>query len=357
MERLNIHFDDIDVRMAKKMTAYIDDDKIEGRTSNFDLPRDDEEPWGLEDSEILRVVQLMAYQIRRLADSIPVDHFSPSKLFSGDLVVREELKILLKAVFGDNIEKRSNFVFTKRINHTAICGSFFSALISAAVQQWVFYSSTPDIPSVKAVSFDVQQKVILAKYGFRTLRNIHRATWTSLMYENPEQIKPVITSEAEDLTRRLLNTLEPLIISEDESKNSLEINDWINSTRDSRSRYKVISQIFTASIKLKARLPLTEQYYELLSPASGTPFSRDLMAVDGEDVADMDIPNDSKIQFCITPGIIEYPMSMFTERTEGVEALFGPRNFVRATAIEQRKGRVICPAIVTLQQLRSRGGG
>jgi hypothetical protein len=169
------------------------------------------------------------------------------------------------------------------------------------------------------------------------------------MFENPEQIKPVMTSDAEDLSRRFLNTLEPLIIPADESKNTSAINDWINSTRDGQSRHLVISQIFAASLKLKARLPLTEQYYELLSPALGTPFSRDLMAVEGEDVVDMDIADDSIIQFCIMPGIIEYPMSVFTSKMEGVGALFGPHNFVKATAIEQEKGRVICPAIVTLK--------
>ena len=162
MERLEIHFDDVDDRMAKKITAHVDD-KIEGRTSNFGLPRDDEEPWGLEDSEVSRVTQLIAYQIGRLADSIPVDHFSTSSLSSKFLSAGEELKILLKVVFGDNIEKKSDAVFTKKMDYKAMSGSFFSALISAAIQQWVFYAPTPAIPSFKAVSYDVQQKVILAK--------------------------------------------------------------------------------------------------------------------------------------------------------------------------------------------------
>jgi hypothetical protein len=163
MERLDIHFDDVDERVAKKITAYFDDDKIEGRTSNFDLPRDDEEPWGLEDSEILRVVQLIAYQIGRLADSTPVDHFSISALSSKFLDTKEELRKLLKAVLGDDIGKKSKSLFTKKMDSKALRASLLRALISTAVQQWVFYSPTSNIPSVKTVSFDAQQKVILAK--------------------------------------------------------------------------------------------------------------------------------------------------------------------------------------------------
>ncbi|RDL35839.1 uncharacterized protein BP5553_06451 [Venustampulla echinocandica] len=352
MARLDIHFDDVDDRMAKKMIAYVDDDNNESRTGTLDLPRDDGEPWGLDDSEVSRVVHLVAYQIGRLADSVPIDHFSNSTLPSAFLDAKEELKQLLGIVFGDDIEKKSKAVFTETMDSKALAtlhASLFRALFSAAVQQWVFYSRISDIPSIKAVSFDVQQKVILAKYGFSTLRNIHRATWVSLMYENPEQIRHVFTSEAADLTNRFLTTLEPLIVPVDESKHTPAIDDWISSTRDGQPGHRVVLQIFTASLKLKARLPLTEQYYEFLSPVLGTSFSRDLMAVDGEDVMDMDIADDSISQFSIMPAIIEYPMSVFITETEDEAALFGPHNFVRATATEREKGRVVCPAILTLQ--------
>ena len=73
------------------------------------------------------------------------------------------------------------------------------------------------------------------------------------------------------------------------------------------------------------------------------------MAVEGEDVMDMDITDDSISQFCTMPGIIEYPMNVTTKDMEGVGALFGSHNFVRAATVKQVQGRVVCPAIVTLQ--------
>lgn len=73
------------------------------------------------------------------------------------------------------------------------------------------------------------------------------------------------------------------------------------------------------------------------------------MAIEGEDVMNMKIADGSRSQFCIMPGIVEYPMSVFTSKIAGVEALFGLHNFVRATAAEREKGLAVCPAIVTIQ--------
>lgn len=77
------------------MITFVDDDELEGRTITFELPRDDEEPWVLEDSEITRLVHLIRYQTGRLVDSIPVDQLCASTLLWNSWGSKGDLKKLL----------------------------------------------------------------------------------------------------------------------------------------------------------------------------------------------------------------------------------------------------------------------
>jgi hypothetical protein len=115
--------------------------------------------------------------------------------------------------------------------------------------------------------------------------------------------------------------------------------DWINSTRHPRWRFKLIVELFVSCIKLRDRLPLSGYYYEVFYPTS----------VESRFIAACPEEYDGGIQFCYAPAILQYEPEIFQREENGTSALFGEQNFIRATVAQRKESIVVCPAVVTFR--------
>jgi hypothetical protein len=92
-------------------------------------------------------------------------------------------------------------------------------------------------------------------------------------------------------------------------------------------------------IKLKDRLPLSGYFYEVFYPTSAE--SRFVEACPEE--------HDGGTQFCYAPAILQYEPNIFQRKENGMSALFGGQNFIRATVAQRAESIVVCPAVVTFR--------
>lgn len=167
--------------------------------------------------------------------------------------------------------------------------------------------------------------------------------WNKLAIDKPEILQPIITREAEELTRRLFRMLSVLLKCKESTEGEgylRTVEDWNHCTTLGVSRFKHIKQLFDRCIKLRNLFAMSEYYYELHYPTSADTRFMDL---DPEDMG-------KKVQFCFTPAILEYEPDLSQRAEWGVSAVFGSQRFISATPEKRQESRLAYPAVVKFRQ-------
>lgn len=156
----------------------------------------------------------------------------------------------------------------------------------------------------------------------------------------------IIEKEAESLTRRLLVMLSSIITRKiPGSQPPRTVKDWIDGTRRGRSLVETLKDTFLVSIRqLRVKLPLSQKFHELYLPRPGTSFDDRLMVGENECPSN----ESSKVHFCLTPAIIEYQSDVLSSQVYRSGIFPGECNFITATGCERAKGRLVCPAVVSI---------
>jgi hypothetical protein len=166
------------------------------------------------------------------------------------------------------------------------------------------------------------------------------------MKSQPETLQSIIRIEAEERARQLLRMLSLYIKrseSSDDHRPLKTSEDWIKTTKNGRSRFKLIVELFVSCSKLRHSLKMSEHYYELYYPTSS-----EIQFMEADATPDGDSRN---IDFYFAPAILQYESNksnIFHDTKTVGSILLGHRNVVRATDEQRTGSKVICPAVVVL---------
>lgn len=167
--------------------------------------------------------------------------------------------------------------------------------------------------------------------------------WNNLAIDKPDILQPIITREAEELTRRLFCMLSILLKCKKSTKGEgflRTVEDWIHHTALGASRFKHIKQLFDRCIKLRNLFAMSEYYYGQHYPKSA---DMRFMDLDPENAG-------KKVQFCFTPTILEYEPDLSQRAEWGISAVFGSQRFISATSEKRQESRLAYPAVVKFRQ-------
>ena len=151
------------------------------------------------------------------------------------------------------------------------------------------------------------------------------------------------------LAGRLLITLAPLVAPGKNSKPSDTIEDWIKSNESGQEHFDFMVQLFNICLKLKVDLPMTDNCYEIFSPATGLDFDAALMTAEIGDPKPAEVLKGLNVELCFMSAVVEHAADVKGGGIGELVDLFGSHNFVKTSGIERGKGRVICRAIVKLR--------
>ncbi|KAF2187998.1 hypothetical protein K469DRAFT_748794 [Zopfia rhizophila CBS 207.26] len=296
--------------------------------------------YGLRDQDVQSVVKIVTTIVNTVAYSINKDDFElqiPStSAIKGHPDLFEALQNSGFCYSSDQMELTSTEKF-----------SFLKMVMGSAVWNWTFCAQSPFVPKD---GFKNRSEALLnacrdnshSHHDLKVLRNALRTAWTTVTIDRPDTIKSIIEKEADYLACRLLCMLSSVIARRDRPGDSRPLktaDDWIHSTKNGRSRFKLIVELFTHCIKLKGKLPLSDYYYELHYPTSS----------EGRFIAARPEDYNREIHFCFAPAILEYEPKMFQRTEYSASAVFGEQIIIRTTDAQRKESRVVCPAVVTFR--------
>ena len=177
----------------------------------------------------------------------------------------------------------------------------------------------------------------------KLLQGLYCKAWSSLMKGRPETLQSIVRIEAEERARQLLRVLSLYIKRSESSHDHRPLKtseDWIKTTKNGRSRFKLIVELFVSCIKFRDSLKMSEHYYELYYPTSS-----EIQFMETDANPDGDSRN---IDFYFAPAILQYESNIFRDIKTVGSILLGHRNVVRATDEQRTESKVICPAVVVL---------
>jgi hypothetical protein len=173
----------------------------------------------------------------------------------------------------------------------------------------------------------------------KTLRGLHSKAWVAMTESPSEDLKAAIMNEAKTLATKLLSALSSVLKRTPESGDSRPLDkaaDWINTTKNGQSRYKLIIEAITLGIELRNSLARSNFYYEFYYP---TPFEYGFIE---HAVKECDA---SMIH--LVPALIEYEPHIVQRAGKEHSILFDGRNIIHATKEQRKQGVLICKAIVS----------
>jgi hypothetical protein len=314
------------------------------------------------DEDVQSAVKTITSVIRIVAHSLATDDFQV-EIFSSSMLQHYP-------DISDIVRERTVSEFVRDIdsmqeNHVP----FLKMALSWALWSWTFYPSTspalpvPDNAKTRSeLLLDFYKEITLPERRFfrilnetsanqprgelKLLQGLYSTAWSSLMKGRPLILQSIIRTEAEELAQRLLRMLSLYIKrseSSDDRRPLKTSEEWIKTTKNGRSRFKLIVELFASCIKLRDSLKMSRYNYELYYPTSS-----EIQFVEVDARPD---GNYHHINFYFAPAILQYESNESntfhdTETVGGI--LLGRQNVARMTDEQRTESRVVCPAVVGL---------
>ena len=162
-------------------------------------------------------------------------------------------------------------------------------------------------------------------------------------------LEKLVANEADALTDRCLKALLP-IRAPDQRHLVTSLDKWIESRPGVIPIRELLGEAFTCALKLRRGLQLTERYSEFYSPVPGLTATENCAVTTDDSIVEAH----HVIDLCLMPAVVEYDPGGFMADGMWESVLCGEQNLISATEVQRRKGRVVRPSVVVLDETHSR---
>ncbi|MCJ1447781.1 MAG: hypothetical protein MMC23_008292 [Stictis urceolatum] len=319
-----------------------------GQFTTFGTSVDHDELFGPDDIEVEREM----YKLRKDLSRVVVELNQVSRGVPVPSSIRgpfeTTLSKVLQRLLSDGKENTDMDATLQKKISTLYLEYTLAGVLALVWKETIFYSNP--LPSLCPTSLvhQAQSKCIMTTDGMTALRRLDLAVWTLLSHGEVQGIEANILAQGKALAQEASKLVESFLARGQGRDDTRKVQFWYLEEDEWNTRFEILTEVFIRGLRLKLRLPLRQQHFELHQPLPGTKFDPKMMECMGPKPNSSRLMESAKVALCVFPALLSYEAPIAKDH-DGSVLQFNYFDFVMGGGSFFRQLQVIAKAAVVLQ--------